>query len=120
MGMAVISLYLTKKTEAYVSLETLRYYLDTMQKALDNNKVGENIKNHCHYEYDLSFEQILKLGEKAYSRYTKKLVRMCGQALNDIDKQEKLNIPYHTMEFYEPKGLTEVINNLNNNINIFL
>lgn len=74
-----------KKTEAYVSLETLRYYLDTMQKALDNNKVGENIKNHCHYEYDLSFEQILKLGEKAYSRYTKKLVRMCGKALNDID-----------------------------------
>jgi hypothetical protein len=108
-----------KETEAYVALNKLRYYLNAMNKAFNNGKVGDKIKDHCIFEYNLTFEKIINIGEKAYSRYSKKLARMCGQALNDIDKKEKEHIPYHTMEFYEPEGLNEVLKRLktiNNNI----
>ena len=107
------------ETEAYVSLHKMRYYLNAMQSALKYNNISDRVRSHCQNEYGYSFEKIVNYGEKAYARYSKKLARMCGQALNDIDKQEKMHVPYHTMEFFEPKGLNEVINKFESDFDFF-
>ena len=84
-----------EKTEAYNSLQSLRYYLDIMHDALSNNHVGE----------------------KAYSRYSRKLARMYAQALADIrNKNISESDTYHTMTFYSQPPLEELKRTINETI----
>ena len=106
-----------EKTEAYNSLQSLRYYLDIMHDALSNNHVGNVTKDHCKSEYNMSFEKILAIGEKAYSRYSRKLARMYAQALADIrNKNISESDTYHTMTFYSQPPLEELKRRINKTI----
>ena len=106
-----------EKTEAYNSLQSLRYYLDIMHDALSNNHVGSVTKHHCKSEYNMSFEKILAIGEKAYSRYSRKLARMYAQALADIrNKNISESDTYHTMTFYSQPPLEELKRRINETI----
>lgn len=106
-----------EKTEAYNSLQSLRYYLDVMHDALSNNHVGNVTKDHCKSEYNMSFEKILAIGEKAYSRYSRKLARMYAQALADVrNKNISESDTYHTMTFYSQPPLEELKKTINETI----
>lgn len=106
-----------EKTEAYISLHSMRHYLDVMKSALVNKRVGEYTKKHCEVEYQMSFEKIINIGEKSYSRYARKLARMYAQALSDIrNKNIMEGLTYHTMHFYLQPPLEETINIINDNI----
>jgi hypothetical protein len=106
-----------EKTAAYNSLHSLRYCLDIMQTAIANNRVGEMTKQHCKSEYNLSFEKIITIGEKAYSRYSRKLARMYAQALADIrNKNIMESETYHTMHFYMQPPLEELKKTINETI----
>ena len=106
-----------EKTDAYNSLHSLRSYLDNMQNAIANNRVGEMTKEHCKSEYNLSFEKIITIGEKAYSRYSRKLARMYAQALADIrNKNIMESETYHTMYFYMQPPLEELKKTINETI----
>jgi hypothetical protein len=106
-----------EKTAAYNSLHSLRSYLDIMQNAMANNRVGEMTKKHCETEYNLSFEKIITIGEKAYSRYSRKLARMYAQALADIrNKSITESETYHTMRFYMQPPLEELKKTINETI----
>ena len=103
-----------EETAAYNSLRSLRSYLDIMQNAIANNRVGEMTKEHCKSEYNLSFEKIINIGEKAYSRYSRKLARMYAQALADIrNKNIMESETYHTMHFYMQPPLEELKKRIN-------
>lgn len=94
------------QTEAYNSLHKLRNNLDILKTALEIKKIGPLTRKHCKDEYNVSIEQLYNNGEKAYKRYAKKLARMCGQALNDLEnKQLKEGALIHTRAFYKPLGL---------------
>ena len=106
-----------EKTAAYNSLHSLRYYLNIMQNAMANNRIGETTKQHCKSEYNLSFEKIITIGEKAYSRYSRKLARMYAQALADIrNKNIMESETYHTMYFYMQPPLEELNKTINETI----
>lgn len=106
-----------EKTEAYNSLQSLMYYLDIMHDALSNNHVGNVTKDHCKSEYNMSFEKILAIGEKAYSRYSRKLARMYAQALADIrNKNITESDTYHTMTFYSQPPLEDLKRTINETI----
>ena len=106
-----------EKTEAYNSLQSLRFYLDIMHDALLNNHVGNVTKDHCKSQYNMSFEKILAIGEKAYSRYSRKLARMYAQALADIrNKNITESDTYHTMTFYSQPPLEELKRRINETI----
>ena len=96
-------LYIYSQTEAYNSLHRMRNCLDLIEKALNDNDIKEKINQHCIKEYHISLEKIHKNGEKAYKRYARKLARMCGQAIKDVEnKQIKEGWLTHTREFYNP------------------
>ena len=105
-GNDILSAY--EDTEAYVSLHKMREYLDVMQATLKSDHVGENIKKYCIAEYGMTFEKIKNVGEKAYSRYSRKLARMYAQCLSDIrNKEINEGMTYHTMSFYTLPGIEE-------------
>jgi hypothetical protein len=96
-----------KETEAYKSLETLKNSLEYLEKV----STDTIIDNHCKNEYSNSFKQILNYGKKAYARYSRKLARMCGQALLDINKERKKNVFFH-VPFKNPMGLDKILSDL--------
>ena len=88
-----------------------------MHDALSNNHVGSVTKDHCKSDYNMSFEKILAIGEKAYSRYSRKLARMYAQALADIrNKNIMESDTYHTMTFYSQPPLEELRRTINETI----
>ena len=96
-------LYIYSQTEAYNSLHRMRNCLDLIEKALNDNDIKEKINQYCIKEYNISLEKIYKNGEKAYKRYARKLARMYGQAIKDVEKKQiKEGWLIHTREFYNP------------------
>lgn len=117
-GQEFLAIY--SQTEAYGSLIRMREYLNILGQSLKNNSVGPLTRQHCNEQYNMTPEQLYKLGEKAYKRYARKLARMCGQALNDIKKKEMKNgIMPQVTEFRKPNrmSLTEM-RQLENVLNI--
>ena len=96
-------LYIYSQTEAYNSLHRMRNCLDLIEKALNDNDIKEKINQYCIKEYNISLGKIYKNGEKAYKRYARKLARMYGQAIKDVEKKQiKEGWLIHTREFYNP------------------
>lgn len=96
-------LYIYSQTEAYNSLHKMRNILDIIKESLKDKQIEEILSQHCVNEYNCSLEKIYNNGEKAYKRYARKLARMCGQAIKDVEKKQiKEGWLIHTREFYNP------------------
>ena len=96
-------LYIYSQTEAYNSLHKMRNILDIIKETLKDKQIKEMLSQHCVNEYNCSLEKIYNNGEKAYKRYARKLARMYGQAIKDIEKKQiKEGWLIHTREFYNP------------------
>ena len=96
-------LYIYSQTEAYNSLHKMRNILDIIKETLKDKQIKEMLSQHCVNEYNCSLEKIYNNGEKAYKRYARKLARMYGQAIKDVEKKQiKEGWLIHTREFYNP------------------
>ena len=96
-------LYIYSQTEAYNSLHKMRNILDIIKETLKDKQIKEMLSQHCVNEYNCSLEKIYNNGEKAYKRYARKLTRMYGQAIKDVEKKQiKEGWLFHTREFYNP------------------